>query len=153
MSAKAITPVHFHYQTKSFQFAERKRLKAFLSNLFLKEKQKLEDLSIVFCTDEYLLKINKAHLNHDYFTDIITFQFSAPNDPIKSEIYISKDRVQKNAVEYGVSFNHELHRVIFHGCLHLCGYSDKNKQAKLVMRLREDFYLNRYFVSRGTRQV
>src|SRR3954468_4558854 len=119
MSAKTIAPVHFHYQTKSFQFTQRKRLKGFLSSLFLKEKKKLEDLSIVFCTDGYLLRINKAHLNHNFFTDIITFQFSGPDEPIKSEIYISADRVRENAIAYETSFNHELHRVIFHGCLHL----------------------------------
>lgn len=123
---------------------ERTRLKKFLLNLFKKEKEKLAELQYIFCSDEYLLAINKQYLEHDYYTDIITFDLSSRDQPINAEIYISVDRVRENAQEFGSSFKRELHRVIFHGALHLCGYRDKSTQESRKMREMEEKYLVLY---------
>ena len=99
----------------------------------------------MFCSDEYLLRINRDYLQHDYYTDIITFDLSEPGGPVQGEIYISVDRVRDNAKELAVSIQKELHRVIFHGVLHLCGYTDKTKQDQARMRALEEKYLDLYF--------
>jgi rRNA maturation RNase YbeY len=122
----------------------RMQLKVFIEFIFKNEKSNLQSLNYVFCTDKRLRKINKQYLNHDYFTDIITFNLSGPNKPIVSEIYISIERIKENAKSMGITYKSELHRVLFHGVLHLCGYSDKNPKDKIVMRAREDFYLIQY---------
>lgn len=101
-------------------------------------------VNYIFCTDKALLKINQDFLKHDYYTDIITFDLSE-GDEVVAEIYISIDRVKDNARKLGVSFQRELHRVIFHGALHLCGYKDKSPKDSTMMRNREDFYLKKYF--------
>jgi probable rRNA maturation factor len=124
---------------------ERLRLKVFLVALFKREKADLGELQYVFCSDTYLLDINRQFLDHDYYTDIITFDLSEPNQPINAEIYISVDRVRDNAREFNSSVQKELHRVIFHGALHLCGYEDKTRKDELEMRKMEDKYLNLYF--------
>lgn len=136
--------VNFFYQDVSFSFTNRTILKDFLKNLFSKEGQKLSELNIIFCTDDALLEINRTFLQHDYYTDIITFPISEGSEPIQAELYISIDRVRDNAKQGGVSFKEELHRVIFHGCLHLSGYGDKSSQQIKKMREREDYYLRLY---------
>lgn len=118
--------------------------------LFKEEHIALERLDYVFCTDSYLLELNRTHLNHDTYTDIITFPLSAPNDPVISDIYISIDRVKENAATLNNPFAKELYRVIFHGALHLCGFKDKTKKEKQLMREKEEFYLGSYFVPRET---
>jgi probable rRNA maturation factor len=123
---------------------DRTRLKKFLLTLFKKEKEKLAELQYIFCSDEYLLAINKQYLGHDYYTDIITFDLSAKDQPINAEIYISVDRVRENADEFGGSFKKELHRVIFHGALHLCGFKDKTPKESKKMREMEEMYLEFY---------
>ncbi|MEM7372218.1 MAG: rRNA maturation RNase YbeY [Bacteroidota bacterium] len=96
-------------------------------------------VSYIFCSDTYLLELNKAHLDHDYFTDILTFPYSSPEDlVIQSEIYISIDRVQENASHLKVPFGEELHRVMIHGILHLLGHDDHGQAAQEQMRLLED---------------
>lgn len=96
------------------------------------------DLNYIFCTDDYLLEINKEHLNHDYYTDIITFDQSEEDGLIEADIFISVDRVKDNAEKLGVDFPKELHRVIIHGLLHLLGFGDKTKAEKIEMREKED---------------
>lgn len=123
---------------------DRTRLKRFLLNLFKKEKEKLAELQYIFCSDEYLLAINKQYLGHDFFTDIITFDLSAKDQSINAEIYISVDRVRENAHEFGSSFKMEIHRVIFHGALHLCGYKDKTPKERKKMKEMEEKYLVLY---------
>lgn len=113
---------------------------------------RLESLNIVFCSDDYLLDINRRHLKHDYYTDIITFNLSGESDPVEGEIYISVDRVRDNAIQSGQSFTNELHRVIFHGVLHLCGFRDKSARDKAEMTRQEDAALSRYFVPRGNKK-
>jgi rRNA maturation RNase YbeY len=142
--------VSFHFLTPPFRFPERSRLKRFLYELATEEGAVLDDIKIIFCNDDYLLRINKEFLKHDTLTDIITFPLSVIGEPLLSEIYISTDRVRENAAAYSQSFLRELHRVIFHGVLHLCGYLDKSRKDIAVMREREAYYLNRYFVPRGT---
>ncbi len=101
------------------------------------------DISIVFCSDEYLLEMNRLYLHHDYYTDIITFDLGN-GSAIEGELYISIDRVKDNAINMDVPYLDELHRVIIHGILHLCGYKDKKQQDVLVMRGLEDKYLRNW---------
>ena len=143
-SSLKIPPVHFSFSAK-ISLKERLRLKVFLAALFKREKADLGELQYVFCSDAYLLGINRQFLDHDYYTDIITFDLSEPDQPINAEIYISVERVRENAHEFKTSLSKELHRVIFHGALHLCGYTDKGSQAEKEMRKMEDKYLNLYF--------
>ena len=103
----------------------------------------MEFINYVFCTDKVLLEINRKYLKHDLFTDIITFDLSESRS-VRAEIYISIDQVRENARMLGVSFKSELHRVIFHGILHLCGFMDKSKSEREKMREKEDYYLKRY---------
>ena len=125
---------------------DRKRLKKFLFSLFSKEGKELNNMNVIFCSDEYLLDVNKQHLQHDFYTDIITFDLSeSVNSPITAELYISIDRVKENASILNTKFTLELHRVIFHGSLHLCGYGDKSKRDITIMRAKEDGYLSLYF--------
>lgn len=136
--------VCFFFETKGFTLENRSALKAQIEALFRKEGMKLESLNYIFCSDKRLLEINRQYLQHDYYTDIITFDLSAGPATI-GEIYISIDRVRDNAQTHGTSFKSELHRVIFHGALHLCGYGDKKKEETIEMRKREDFWLSWYF--------
>ncbi len=136
--------VNFFYQDVKFSFSNRTAVKGFLKKLFLEEGHKLNELNVIFCADEALLEINRNFLQHDYYTDIITFPLSTRFDPIQAELYISVDRVKENAKQGGVSFKNELLRVIFHGCLHLAGYGDKSSQQIKKMREREDHYLRLY---------
>jgi rRNA maturation RNase YbeY len=122
----------------------KRNLKTFIKSIFEQEKIALERLNYIFCSDEELLKLNIEFLNHKTLTDIITFPLSEKNKPIISDIYISVERVKENASILNVPFITELHRVIFHGALHLCGYKDKTLSEKKLMRAKENFYLNQY---------
>ena len=144
MSSLSAPLVRLHFLSE-VPLRERSRLKEFLPSIFKKEKKHLGEIQYVFCSDDYLLGINKQYLDHDYYTDIITFDLSEPGEPINAEIYISVDRVRDNARSFGTSLKKELHRVIFHGALHLCGYRDKNTQEEQLMRKMEDQYLALYF--------
>jgi rRNA maturation RNase YbeY len=137
--------IHFHTADIQVSLKEKRRLKNFLKLLISSEGYALQSLDYIFCSDNYLLDINQRHLNHDTLTDIITFPFSKPNDPIVAEIYISYPRVIENADRFNEAINRELHRVIFHGILHLVGYKDKTASQKAIMRVKEAFYLNLYF--------
>lgn len=106
------------------------------------------DVNLVFCSDEHLLGVNKAYLNHDYYTDIVTFDY-CEEGVVSGDLFISVDRVLDNAKAYKVSFLNELRRVCVHGVLHLSGYGDKTESEIEQMRSKEDFYLNKY-VSRET---
>lgn len=105
------------------------------------EGKKLGDINYIFCDDEYLLKINQDYLQHDYYTDIITFDY-VKGKKISGDIFVSVTRVSENAPLLSKSFDEELHRVIAHGALHLCGYKDKTEAEVKEMRNKEDFYLN-----------
>ena len=135
--------VCFFFQGVKVHLANRTQLKKYIQFIFKKEGEKLESLNYIFCTDKALLEINQQFLQHDLYTDIITFDLSE-SDAVRAEIYISVDRVKQNAIHLGFSFKSELHRVIFHGVLHLCGYKDKSKGDIKKMRSKEEFYINRY---------
>ncbi len=134
----------FFFEHNSFSLQHRTELKVFIETLFQKERKKLASINYIFCSDKRLLEINQQFLRHDYYTDIITFDFSE-TDATQAEIYISIDRVKDNAKTESVSFKSELHRVIFHGALHLCGYKDKKKGERKIMREKEGLYLSKYF--------
>ena len=104
------------------------------------ENASIEQLNYIFCTDEYLLQINQQFLNHDNYTDVITFPYSS--SPIVADIYISIDRVEENYQQYGCTFQEELTRVMVHGLLHLVGYNDKSKDEVELMREKESAYLS-----------
>ena len=109
--------------------------------LVKQELREIGDITFVFCDDNYLHKINLEFLDHDTYTDIITFDYSVGNE-IVSEIYISVDRVSENAKKYKQTFENEIHRVMVHGVLHLCGYKDKLAEDKQIMRDKENHYLS-----------
>lgn len=140
-------PIHFHFLLP-VTFTQRTLVKEVVRDIFRKEKTKLEQLQYIFCSDDYLLEINKQHLKHNYYTDIITFDLSEKPNSVIGEIYISVDRVKDNAQNYEVSFKQELLRVIFHGALHLCGLKDKTEKDQVLMRKAEDKYL-RYYLSKN----
>lgn len=102
----------------------------------------VSQINYIFCSDEYLLQINRDHLGHDYFTDIITFDLSETEGLLEAEIFISIERVKEHATDYGVRFEHELARVMVHGLLHLCGYDDHTDEDVKVMRTLEDQYIS-----------
>jgi rRNA maturation RNase YbeY len=136
-------PVTFSYADRVLTLAGKRNLKRFIANVLLvREGKMLGQLNYVFCSDEYLLDLNKRFLNHDYYTDIITFDLSSPGEAaLVGEVYISVDRVRENANALGVPFDNEMKRVIFHGVLHLCGYTDKGQSAIRQMRAKENEYL------------
>ena len=112
-----------------------------LSNVVKTELKELGDISIIFVSDQYLLEMNQKYLNHDYFTDIITFDYCEDN-VISGDLFISIDRVKENADSFNVDELTEIHRVMIHGVLHLCGYKDKTEEEEKNMRLLENKYLN-----------
>jgi len=137
--------IQFFFIANGVTLNERKRLKSFIDFIFKSEKRELLSLAYIFCSDDYLLKINKDFLNHDYYTDIITFNLSSSRGRVEGEVYISIDRVKENSADLNTSFQSELHRVIFHGALHLCGYKDKTTHEQKKMRMAEDKCLASYF--------
>ena len=129
-------------------FLKLRKLKSYLKDIIVSEGFHPGDLSLVLCTDAYLLKVNQDFLQHDYYTDIITFDY-CKGGKIHGDLMISLDRVLENSAIQKTSFEEELFRVVFHGTLHLCGYKDKVKKDILLMRSKETQYLNRH-VSRET---
>ena len=121
---------------------------SWLEDVVVSEGAQLGDIQFVFCSDDYLLEINKKYLNHDYHTDIVTFDYTLDN-LISGDLFVSIDRVNDNALDYTCPVFDELLRVCVHGVLHLLGYKDKTPADSVIMRSKEDFYLARY-VSRGT---
>lgn len=136
--------IFFNKADKSTSLGHRTELKAFLEKQIRKEGITIEALQYVFCSDEYLLGINKQFLNHDYYTDIISFDLSEQKGHLIGDIYISIDRVKENAKTQGNVYMHELLRVIFHGALHFCGYKDKKPADVKLMRAMEDKWLKAY---------
>jgi len=110
-----------------------------IRNTITSEESSYASINIIFCSDEFLIRLNKKHLAHDYYTDIITFQYE--KEPIEGELYISIDRVKENAQERKTPYLSELHRVIIHGVLHMIGYGDKSEQEQKIIRSKEDHYL------------
>ena len=136
--------VKFNYADRKLTVSDKTKLKSFILSIFKNEDFSLSELNYIFCSDDYLLQINKNHLNHDYYTDIITFSLGEEGEPIIGEIYISLDRIKDNAISQKTNILNETLRVLFHGCLHLCGYLDKKPKDSKIMREKEDYYINQY---------
>ena len=137
--------VKFFSADRPVKLTNRRKLALFITDLFARQGKSFKSLSYIFCSDEYLLEINRQYLDHDDYTDIISFLLSDPGQAVEGEIYISEERVRENAAELKVSFNEELHRVIFHGALHLLGFKDKSPADKHKMTAAENDCLERYF--------
>ncbi len=135
--------ISFFVEDIKFRFSEKKKIKEWISNSIISEGKILKDISIIFCSDEYLLKMNNEYLKHDFYTDIITFDYTE-GEEISGDLFISIDRVKDNSKEQKVVFEEELNRVMIHGVLHLCGYKDKTKTQEVEMRAKENIYLNLY---------
>lgn len=135
--------LYFDQDISATKYLKKRLLKTFLYSLISNEStKKVTLINFIFCSDSYLLQINKDFLKHNYFTDIITFDYSEQS--IESDIFISFDRIIENAEKNSVTLQSELHRVIFHGILHLVGYKDKTPQQKQVMTEKENYYLDLY---------
>ena len=137
---------HYYEENVKARLNQKRKLSAFLSQK-IKEYLPVKKIAIyyIFCNDDFLLEKNKMFLQHDTLTDIITFDLSENKAELQSEIYISIDRIKENALKFGNSYQEELHRVIFHGILHLCGFKDKTPEEKAMMRSKEQECLNQYF--------
>jgi rRNA maturation RNase YbeY len=133
--------VKFFNEDVPFPKLKKRITSAWIEKSILSEGKRVGDISFIFCSDNYLLEVNKTYLNHDYFTDVITFDYVEDN-LISGDIFISVDRIFENAGEFHVSFIEELDRIIIHGVLHLLGYKDKNESDKFVMTEKENYFLN-----------
>ena len=138
------TTISFNKADKNITLVNRVALRAFIEKQMKREGLTIECLQYVFCSDNYLLEINKKFLNHDYYTDIISFDLSETRGQLIGDIYISVDRVKDNAKTLKNSQGNELLRVIFHGALHFCGYKDKKLAEAKLMRSMEDKWLRAY---------
>ena len=136
--------ISFNKADATATLKNRVALKSFIEKRVKKEGLSIESLNYVFCSDKYLLEINKQFLDHNYYTDIISFDLSEEPGKLIGEVYISVDRVKENAKTHGAGFTEELLRVIFHGALHFCGYKDKKPSDSKKMRQMEDLWLTAY---------
>jgi len=133
--------VSFHSEQINFSISDETAVANWLQDVCVSEGKNLSEVSYIFCSDEYLLEMNRQYLNHDYYTDVITFDYCEADD-VSADVFISVDRVSENAQNIGVSATDELHRVMVHGLLHLLGYHDKESADKEQMTAKEDFYLS-----------
>lgn len=135
--------ITFNNYSISSDIKDKLLIKTFLASIFAEEGSDFKSVSYIFCTDDFLLKLNQQYLKHDSFTDILTFTLSGVSFPIISEIYISVERVRENSISLKLNYTDELNRVMIHGILHLCGYNDHTPKQKLEMRAKEDYYLSK----------
>lgn len=132
--------VRYFNEDISFEFKLKRLTSAWLGMVAASEIKKLAEINIIFCSDNYILDVNMKYLQHDYFTDIITFDY-CEGDRLSGDLFISIDSVRENASFYGTEFKDELNRVIVHGILHLVGYDDQTEEEIKTMRSKEDYYL------------
>lgn len=132
--------IHFHSEETDFTPLRSEELKKWIGESILAEKKEIGELNFIFCTDEYLLVINQDYLQHDTYTDVITFDY-VEKETISGDIFISIERIEENAQAEEKTFEEELHRVMIHGVLHLMGYKDKTPADARKIRAKEDFYL------------
>ena len=133
--------VRYFFEEIKFEYKNKLANNRWLKLVAESEICRLGDINIIFCSDPYLLNINLQYLSHDYYTDIITFDYSQ-KPVISGDLFISIETVRENAAYYGTDFNEELHRVIVHGILHLIGYDDHTEAETAVMRSKENYYLS-----------
>jgi rRNA maturation RNase YbeY len=134
--------INFFEEDISFRLKDKNKVKNWVKASIAAEGYKLRELNYIFCSDSYLLQINQQYLNHDTYTDIVTFDNSEKDRVIEGDIFISIDRIRENAAKFGTGEVNELHRVIIHGALHLLGYQDKMAESKKIMTGKEDHYLS-----------
>jgi probable rRNA maturation factor len=140
--------IYFFEEDITYKLKDKAKVRKWITDTVVAEGYKLKELTYIFCSDEHLLTINKQYLDHDTFTDIITFDNSEYEGEITGDIFISIPRILENAAKFNVSDADELHRVIIHGALHLLGYTDKKTADKQKMTEKEDYYLaKRQFIS------
>lgn len=132
--------IQYFYEDVSEPKFKRREASNWIKKVVVTEGYKLGDVSFIFCSDDYLLDVNRKYLDHDYYTDIITFDY-VEDKILNGDIFISIDRVRENAVEFKTTFDNEFHRILIHGILHLLGYKDKIRKDKLIMTEKEDLYL------------
>ena len=139
-------PARFHEQEVKSGLKDKRKLSSFLDGLVNRhlDKVKKTTLNYIFCTDAFLLDMNQQYLNHNTLTDIITFDLSESASELIGEIYVSVERVKENAIKFETTYPDELHRVIFHGALHLCGFKDKKEADQKIMRQMENSCLEEY---------
>lgn len=137
--------IRFFAENISFNLKNRRKIKYWITGAITGENKIVGEINFVFCSDDYLLDMNKKYLSHDYFTDVITFDFCA-GDKISGDIFISIDSVRSNLAKYKQSFANELHRVMIHGILHLCSYGDSTKSEIALMRSKENTYLEKLVI-------
>ncbi|MDO8952208.1 MAG: rRNA maturation RNase YbeY [Draconibacterium sp.] len=135
-----MSKVELFYEDTQTLKLQKSPLKKYINLLINSELNKVGEISIILCSDKYLLEINIEYLKHNYYTDIITFNYVEGNI-ISGDLFISVDRVKENSTEFNTSLIKELYRVIFHGILHLIGYNDKTEEEQKIMRGKEDLYL------------
>jgi rRNA maturation RNase YbeY len=135
--------IFFHKEDVAYHVLKKQRIRAWLSFVAKEEGKQMGDISYIFCSDDYLFRMNERYLQAAYFTDVITFDYSEDN-MVSGDIFISVDRVRANAKEFKQSFFSEMLRVILHGILHLCGYNDKTKEEEAKMREMEEYYLQKF---------
>ena len=133
--------VSFYFEDIKFVFRQKTLTRKWLKLVAESEICRIGDISVIFCSDNYILDINQKYLGHDYFTDIITFDYREA-DRLSGDLFISVDSVRENSIEFGTSFNDELNRVIVHGLLHIIGYDDHTDEDIKVMRSKENYYLS-----------
>lgn len=133
--------IYYHSEC-DFQLKDKQSITKWLENAISTENKELGEINYVFCDDQYLLKKNQKYLQHDTFTDIITFDYTEENR-LSADIFISIERVKENAITFAVPFETELRRVIIHGVLHLMGYKDKSDEEAETMRSKENYYLSK----------
>lgn len=134
--------INYFSEDVAFSLQHEEKISQWLEDIAASHEYQVETINYIFCSDDYLLDINKTYLQHDYYTDIITFDNSSSHHLIESDIFISIDRVTDNAKEIGIPFEEELHRVLVHGLLHLVGFDDKGDDHKILMRQKEDACLS-----------
>ncbi|MFV0553361.1 MAG: rRNA maturation RNase YbeY [Mangrovibacterium sp.] len=133
----------FHFEDVKKFSLERNKIKSWIKSSIEAEEKKLGDVNFIFCSDDYLLDVNRQYLNHDYYTDIITFDY-VEDRLISGDLFISCDRVVENAETFQVKFDEEMRRMLIHGVLHLLGYKDKEPADKELMTSKENFYLAKF---------
>lgn len=136
--------INFFTEDIKFNLKAKLAVKQWIKNTITAENYSLEELNFIFCSDEYLLRINQEFLQHDYYTDVITFDNSEVENNILGDIFISVDRIVDNAKQANTTAENEMHRIMIHGTLHLLGYKDKTKKHKEEMTGKEDFYLAQF---------
>lgn len=136
--------ISFFTEDIQFNLSEKDKITNWIRDVLIQEQKLNAYINYIFCSDRYILDINKEYLDHDYFTDIITFDQSEDEALLESDIYISIERIKENAEEFGQSFSLEFKRVLIHGVLHLLGYGDKTEQDQIAMRKKEDACLSLY---------